>query len=121
MVKHTDLKYLKINNKYRGECKQTLSGHGHGVLSAVFSADGSRIVTASLDRTAKIWDSSNGECKQTLCGHGHEVLSAVFSADGSRIVTASVDCTAKIWVSFTGECTFSVKRTRAITSTIQHS
>jgi hypothetical protein len=32
-----------------------LSGHGNQVVSAAFSSDGARIVTASLDHTARIW------------------------------------------------------------------
>jgi len=63
-----------------------------------------RVLTLSLDRTAKIWDSSTGECKQTLTGHSDTLTSAAFSADASIIVTASFDNTAKIWDSSTGEC-----------------
>ena len=33
-----------------------LRGHEYGVTSATFSRDGSRIVTASADKTARIWD-----------------------------------------------------------------
>lgn len=33
-----------------------LTGHASPLSSATFSADGSRIVTASNDETAKIWD-----------------------------------------------------------------
>jgi len=71
----------KIWDSSTGECKQTLSGHGGHVRSAVFSADGATILTASDDRTANIWDSSTGECKQTLSGHGGAVWSAVFSPE----------------------------------------
>ena len=42
------------------------------------------VLTASGDRTAKIWDSFTGECRQTLSGHGGIVPSAVFSADAQR-------------------------------------
>jgi WD40 repeat protein len=34
----------------------TLKGHTGPVTSASFSPDGSRIVTASWDNTAKVWD-----------------------------------------------------------------
>jgi WD40 repeat protein len=34
----------------------TLRGHEGEVLSADFSPDGGRIVTASTDKTARIWD-----------------------------------------------------------------
>jgi hypothetical protein len=38
----------------------TLRGHRSSVYSASFSPDGSRIVTASMDGTAKVWDSRTG-------------------------------------------------------------
>ena len=60
------------------------------VQSAAFSPDGSRIVTASWDKTARIWDAATGKEIAVLRGHEGAVCSAAFSPDGSRIVTASV-------------------------------
>src|SRR5437867_12258180 len=37
-----------------------LKGHTDAVCSTSFSADGSRIVTGSLDQTAKVWDAGSG-------------------------------------------------------------
>ncbi|MCB8927745.1 MAG: hypothetical protein H6652_19190 [Ardenticatenaceae bacterium] len=37
-----------------------LEGHSARVLSAAFSPDGTRIVTASLDGTARLWDGEGG-------------------------------------------------------------
>ena len=65
--------------------------------SAAFSPDGSRIVTASSDNTARIWDAASGKEIAVLRGHEASVDSAAFSPDGSRIVTASEDNTARIW------------------------
>jgi WD40 repeat protein len=67
------------------------------VNSATFSPDGSRIVTASGDKTARIWDAASAKQIAVLRGHDREVNSAAFSPDGSRIVTASGDKTARIW------------------------
>ena len=77
-----------------------LEDHTCGVRSAAFSPDGKKIVTASYDKTAKIWDASTGECLHTLEGHTNWVCSAAFSPDGKKIVTASYDNTAKIWQLF---------------------
>ncbi|MDQ2860434.1 MAG: WD40 repeat domain-containing protein, partial [Pseudomonadota bacterium] len=79
-----------------------LAGHRGAVHSAAFSADGRRIVTASDDRTARIWDAATGAQLAVLAGHGGAVESAVFSPDGRRIVTASQDGTARIWDGATG-------------------
>ena len=65
--------------------------------SAAFSHDGSRIVTASLDGTTRIWDAASAEEIAVLRGHDSFVQSAAFSPDGSRLVTASDDKTARIW------------------------
>src|SRR5262249_25370804 len=74
-----------------------LGGHDHRVVSAVFSPDGSRIVTASDDGTARIWDAATAQEIAILRGHDYRVLSASFSPDGSRILTALRDRTARIW------------------------
>jgi TIR domain/WD domain, G-beta repeat len=74
-----------------------LTGHDSRVFSAAFSPDGSRIVTASSDKTARMWDAATAKEIAVLRGHENSVLSAAFSPDRSRIVTASFDRTARIW------------------------
>ena len=64
--------------------------HEGVINSAVFSPDGRYVVTASLDKTSKIWSAETGECIQTL-SHEASVNSAVFSPDGRYVVTASRD------------------------------
>ena len=80
----------------------TLYGHSSGVSSASFSADGTRIVSASHDSTAKVWDARTGMPMLDLKGHTDGVSSASFSPDGTRIVSASLDGTAKVWDARTG-------------------
>ena len=75
----------------------TLKGHTGPVNSASFSPDGSRIVTGSQDRTAKVWDAKSGAEVLTLKGHTGEVASASFSPDGSRHRHREWDKTAKVW------------------------
>ena len=62
------------------------------MYSAAFSPDGKRIVTASADKTARVWDAETGKpIGEPLKGHDGIVCSAAFSPDGKRIVTASQD------------------------------
>jgi eukaryotic-like serine/threonine-protein kinase len=79
-----------------------LTGHGDRLNSAAYSPDGGRIVTASNDKTARIWDARTGVELAVLFGHGDAVASAAYSPDGTRIVTASYDKTALIWDARTG-------------------
>lgn len=73
-----------------------LKGHSKAVATAVFSPDGNYLITASSDKTAKIW-SVTGRLIATLRGHKYFIRTAVFSKDNKYIVTASGDNTAKIW------------------------
>jgi WD40 repeat protein len=79
-----------------------LSGHTGLVNSAAFSPDDRRIVTASNDKTARLWDDKTGTALATLSGHTSWVLSAAFSPDGARVVTGSQDGTARLWDANTG-------------------
>jgi WD40 repeat protein len=78
------------------------------VLSASFSADGTRIVAAHnvfnafTAGTASVWDATTGAVVCTLKGHTKQVYAASFSPDGTHVVTASRDRTARVWDARTG-------------------
>ena len=71
--------------------------HDAGVTWAAFSPKGDRIVTASYDKTARIWSVSDGSAIAVLKGHDGALERASFSPDGNRVVTAAHDITARIW------------------------
>ena len=89
----------------------TLKGHTDSVYSVAFSPDGSRIVTGSWDKTAKVWDARSGAEVLTLKGHTDRVGSAAFSPDGSRIVTGSLDGTTKVWDAWSGAEVLTLRHT----------
>jgi WD40 repeat protein len=68
---------------------------GGPVRTASFSRDGSLVLTASDDGTARIWQ-ADGRLLHVL-GHGGPVVAAAFSPDGRSALTASDDGTARIW------------------------
>lgn len=72
-------------------------GHSGFISSVQFSPDDSRVVTASDDNTAKIWDAQNGRLLVELKGHVKKINTAKFSPDGIKLVTASSDSTVIIW------------------------
>lgn len=69
---------------------EEVGGHERSIKSASFSPDASRIVTASRDGTARLWDARTGEVLTTF-DHPDEVWSAAFSPDGARVVTTGGD------------------------------
>lgn len=69
--------------------------HTYYVNTAVFSPSGLTMLTASEDKTAKLWD-LQGKLLQDL-KHKKAVTSAAFSADGLLILTVPRDKAAKIW------------------------
>lgn len=74
----------------------TRTHHG-AVSSARWSPDGTRFLTASADRTARIWNTDGSDDPIVLRGHEGGLVSARWSPDGTRVLTASVDGTARIW------------------------
>src|SRR5580704_1782493 len=79
-----------------------LRGHDGRVNDGNFSPNGSRVVTASDDRTARVWNVATGKQLLVLRGHDNGVHSARFSPDGRWIVTASDDTTARVWYAENG-------------------
>jgi WD40 repeat protein/CHAT domain-containing protein len=73
-----------------------LKGHKKHINSARFSPDNKLIVTASRDKTARVWDTS-GKLLAELKGHTDDVNSASFSPDSKLIITISEDETARVW------------------------
>ncbi len=76
------------------EKPKVLARH-HGTITAVaFSTDGEHVVTASQDKTARVWK-RDGTYVELV--HPAPVLSAVFDARGERVLTKSRDNTVHVW------------------------
>ena len=81
--------------------------HTDGIVSLAHSPSEKRLVTASLDGTARVW-SVWGSCIGELKGHDAAVVSARFDSKGTFVVTASEDGTAKVW-ELTGNCLMTIE------------
>jgi WD40 repeat protein/serine/threonine protein kinase len=74
-----------------------LSGHKDKVLQVAVSADGNSALTASKDKTIRLWDLKDGKDPKILNGHGGEVLAVAFSPNGKWGLSGATDNTARLW------------------------
>ena len=72
-------------------------GHTGVALMCAWAPDGSTLVTASVDYTARGWSAGDWSCLRTLTGHTQWVSACAWAPDGSMLVTASYDRTARVW------------------------
>ncbi|CAG9986601.1 unnamed protein product [Clonostachys byssicola] len=96
-------------------------GHKNSVYSVAFTSDGKKLVSASLDKTAKLWELSSteggvadgptpeGRCLKTFKGHDDLVLSAALTRDNAWVISGSKDRSARFWDAGTGQAQLQVK------------
>jgi WD40 repeat protein len=71
--------------------------HEEQVWGITYSPDGKRVVTASWDGTARLWDAATGEAIGEPMRHKNKVMEAKFSRAGDRILTADEKGTVQLW------------------------
>jgi WD40 repeat protein len=82
--------------------ERSLTGHPRRVNSATFDREGARVVTASADGTAKVWDARTGALLSTIAAGDKRMLWAELSPQGDRIVTGQESGTVSVWDARTG-------------------
>ncbi len=80
----------------------TINGHSSFINYLIISPDGQTLVSASADKTIKVWDLANCKEIRTLTGHSSFVNYLVISPDGQTLASASADKTIKLWNLATG-------------------
>lgn len=71
--------------------------HAEAIVDADFSHDGTRVLTASRDASAHLWDAVSGRSIRVFDEHSGPVLKARFSDDDARIFTLSADRNLRLW------------------------
>ncbi|MHC4679373.1 MAG: protein kinase domain-containing protein [Planctomycetota bacterium] len=67
------------------------------INAVTFSPDGSRILAACLDGSARFCDGATGQPIGGPLHHGSEVLAVAISPDGTRIATGGKDGSLRLW------------------------
>ena len=74
-----------------------LEGHTETVRSVALTADGTKGLSGSKDKTLRLWDLERGACVQVLEGHTAIVWSVALTADGTKGLSGSKDKMLRIW------------------------
>lgn len=82
---------------------RTFDGHEEGVSAVALSPDGCRAVSASHDRTLRIWDLETGQLVRNLQGHTGSVQAVALMPDGHRAISVSHDRTLRVLDLETGQ------------------
>jgi len=99
--------HLSRDENNYGTPRRALTGHNHFVSDVVISSDGQFALSASWDKTLRLWDLNTGVTTRRFVGHTNDVLSVSFSPDNRQIVSGSRDKTIKLWNTL-GECKFNI-------------
>lgn len=88
---------IKITDLDSGKTLKILRGHEKNVSCAIFSPDGSIIVSLSYDGSLRLWNADTGsQICYASCEHTDYPHTAAFSLDGKQLVTASKQ-ELKVW------------------------
>ena len=82
-----------------------LTGHTGAVTAVAFAPDGTTLISASDDRTIRLWEVSTGQLRATLNlkGHTGDIWSVAFAPDGRTLAIGNRDGTVRLWDVDTGQ------------------
>jgi WD40 repeat protein len=95
--------------KQPGQSRSLAKVHFNWINALAYTPNGANLISASRDKTLKIWDVTSGEAVRTLSGHTDAVTAIALTADGNHLLSGSSDKTLKLWNLKTGSllCTLS--------------
>jgi WD40 repeat protein len=113
----TGLEQLRVTHGHVPRPLASLTSRS-SVKAVAFSPDGTRLATASVDKTARIWDATTTGLQQLQVRHDDSVGAVAFSPDGTRLATASKDKTARIWDARTGQQQLQVRHDDSVNAVV---
>jgi WD40 repeat protein len=94
---YPDLPGQVVVYELKTRTKTVMKNCDHPSIRALFSPDGSVVVSGGIDGIGRVHEPAAGRLIATLVGHVQLITALDFSRDGTRLVTASGDRTARIW------------------------
>jgi WD40 repeat protein len=99
---------VRLRDPSNGKTLLRLDQHKDHVTNLALSPDGSKVLTGSKDRTARLWDAATGKPLGEPLAHAAPVVFVDFSPDGKTVLTIVNDpeearFVARVWNAATGK------------------
>lgn len=98
MQKHPNKKHgIEIRNVQSHQTRGELLGHSDWPTCVAYSSDGNHLISGSLDKTVRIWESSTGAECALLEGHQESVVGVSFLPNSPKVVSIDKAGTVYVW------------------------
>jgi WD40 repeat protein len=74
-----------------------MQGHADCIYGVAWRPDGKQLVTASYDKTLKLWDPVTGKTVADLKDHADAVYACAYHSNGKYLATCSGDRSVRVW------------------------
>jgi len=86
-----------IRDVATGAVTKTLPGHEGAITSLGFSADNTKLISGSADKTARVWTLADNKEVAKFALHANTVTGVALNSNGTIAVSGAADNTLKIW------------------------
>jgi WD40 repeat protein len=80
-----------------GNITKTLPGHEGPITSLSFSADNTKLISGSADKTARVWNLADNKELAKFVGHANTVTGVALNSNGTQAASGAADNTLKVW------------------------
>ena len=94
---------LRLFDTKEWKLAASLGGHLDTVSNVAWSPDGTKLLSASFDKTVRLWDVKSEKVLHTFTGHSDFVYAVAFSPKGDWYATVSKDRSGRVIETATGK------------------
>lgn len=80
-----------------GNVTKTLHGHEGSITALAFSADNTKLISGSADKSARVWNIADGKELAKFTLHTNTVTAVGLNSNGTQAVSGSADNSLKVW------------------------
>ena len=88
---------IEVRDLSSGQMLKVLTGHDAAVTTIAFNSDGTRLISGSLDKTARVWNLADGREISRFTGHTQAVTAVAFRPGAEQALSGSADHSLKLW------------------------